>query len=134
MTEDQRDGPEDPHLFAFGDRGELIVHQRPPAVLSPPSAGEGDATSDDDHRLSRASGPARLYHQEVAGSDAQAGNVGAGAKELAARLQRQLVRKRNQLAGRGGIDRFTLPDGSVQMHGHDYFSLLFGTSLTSDRD
>jgi hypothetical protein len=137
MTEDQRDRPEKTHLFAFSDRDELIVHQRLPALLFPPSAGEGNAASGDDHRLSRPSvaGLARLYDEEVPGAHAQAGDLRAGAKELVARVHHQWVRERNQLASRAGVDRFTLRDGSVKTHGHDDipFSRVLAQSDLSSR-
>ncbi|HXA18187.1 MAG TPA: hypothetical protein VN380_14405 [Thermoanaerobaculia bacterium] len=136
MTEDQRDRPENPHLFAFGDRVELVIHQRPPAVLFPTSAGQSHTTSDDDHRLPRSSaaGFARLYDEEVPSLDAQGGDVRAGAKELVARVHHQFVREWNQLAGRGGVDGFSLRDGSVKMHGHDDLLSRVWHSRTSGRD
>lgn len=121
MTEDQRDRPENPHLFAFSDRVELIVHQRPPAVLFQPSADQGHATSGDDHRLPGSSvvGFARLHDEEVAGLDAEGGDIGSGAEELVARVQRQLVWERNLLSLRGGVDWGALRDASFQPNDHD---------------
>jgi len=98
-------------------------------VLLPPSTGEHDATRGDDDGLpgSSVAAFADLYDEEVPGFDAKARDSGAGAKELVSRLHHQFVRERNQLARRGGVDRFTLRDGSVKMHGHDEPSLVFGT-------
>jgi hypothetical protein len=89
-------------------------------VLAPPSAEQGHATNDDDDRLSGSSVSALsgLYDEEVAGTDPEVRDIRACAKELVARFQQQFVRERNQLARRGGVDRFTMPDGPSEMHGH----------------
>jgi len=89
-------------------------------VLPPPSAEQGHATNDDDHRLSGSSvtALAGLYDEEVAGTNPEVRDIGAGAEEPVAHVQQQFVRERNQLARRGGVDRFTMADGSSEMHGH----------------
>ncbi len=65
--------------------------------------------------------PCFRHHRpaKVAGADVEVRDIGAGAKELVAPVDHQLVRKRDQLARRGGVDGHTLRDGAVKTHGHD---------------